>query len=68
MEEVMTPEVQNSTANQRLSLIGMSPSELKPWLAAHGQPGYRAEQILRWVLQRRAESFDAMSDLPKSLR
>lgn len=68
MQEEMTPEGTNSAANQRPSLIGMSPSELKSWLAAHGQPGYRAEQILRWVLQRRAESFEAMSDLPKSLR
>ena len=68
MQEEMTPSVGNSASSQRPSLIGMSPSELKPWLAAHGQPGYRAEQILRWVLQRRAESFDAMSDLPKSLR
>jgi 23S rRNA (adenine2503-C2)-methyltransferase len=31
-------------------------------------PKYRAKQILGWVYQRRAESFEAMTDLPKGLR
>lgn len=31
-------------------------------------PAYRAKQILQWVYQRRADSFAAMTDLPKELR
>ncbi|NOT02209.1 MAG: 23S rRNA (adenine(2503)-C(2))-methyltransferase RlmN [Phycisphaerales bacterium] len=38
------------------------------FLAEMGQPSYRAEQIMRWVYERGAESFDQMTDLPASLR
>lgn len=42
--------------------------ELVGFLEAEGVKPYRAGQILRWVYQRQAESFDAMTDLGKSLR
>lgn len=32
------------------------------------QPGYRVSQLLEWLYERRAASWDAMSNLPKSLR
>lgn len=38
------------------------------WLKAAGFPAFRAGQILRWIVEGRAESFEFMSDLPKSLR
>lgn len=41
---------------------------LKDWLAQRGQPAFRAAQIRKWVFEGRADSFEAMSDLPKSLR
>jgi 23S rRNA (adenine2503-C2)-methyltransferase len=41
---------------------------LKTWLAERGQPAFRAAQIRKWVFDSRAESFEAMSDLPKQLR
>src|SRR5262245_658959 len=41
---------------------------LKGWLAEHGQAGFRAAQIRKWVFEGRADSFEAMSDLPKGLR
>jgi 23S rRNA (adenine2503-C2)-methyltransferase len=41
---------------------------LKAWLAEHGQPAFRAAQIRKWVFEGRADSFEAMSDLPKALR
>ena len=41
---------------------------LKERLAELGQPAFRAAQIRQWVFERRAESFEAMSDLPKALR
>ena len=50
------------------ALLDATPDELKAWLTERGDPGYRARQILRWVFERRAEGFDAMSDLPKDLR
>jgi 23S rRNA (adenine2503-C2)-methyltransferase len=41
---------------------------LERWLEAAGQPKYRAKQIVAWAAQRRAESFEQMSDLSKPLR
>jgi 23S rRNA (adenine2503-C2)-methyltransferase len=41
---------------------------LKAWLAERGQPGFRSAQIRKWVFEGRAETFQAMSDLPKALR
>ncbi|HMP80608.1 MAG TPA: 23S rRNA (adenine(2503)-C(2))-methyltransferase RlmN [Pirellulaceae bacterium] len=43
-------------------------SALPDWLAARGQPAFRAKQIVHWMFQGRADSFDQMSDLPASLR
>lgn len=31
-------------------------------------PGYRAKQIRKWLLEKRAEGWDGMTDLPKKLR
>ena len=33
-----------------------------------GQPKYRAEQVARWLYQKRATSFEKMTDLPAGLR
>lgn len=41
---------------------------LERWLEQAGEPKYRAKQIVAWAAQRRAESFDQMSDLSKALR
>ena len=38
------------------------------WLAEHGEKPLRARQLRRWVLVAGAESFEAMTDLPKRLR
>ena len=32
------------------------------------QPAYRAKQVVDWLYQKRANSFDAMTDLPQTLR
>ena len=37
-------------------------------MVKRGHPAYRARQVLDWIIRRRAESFEPMSDLPKSLR
>ncbi len=49
-------------------LLDASPDELKAWIQDQGHPPFHARQILRWVFQHRAERFDQMSDLPKTLR
>lgn len=39
-------------------------AELKSW----GEPSYRAQQIFEWIYKKGAETFAAMTDLPRSLR
>ena len=48
-------------------LKSMTPEELEAYFKELGQPGFRAMQVFRW-LHRGMESFDGMTDLPKSLR
>ncbi len=52
----------------RPHILDLKQSELISWLKEKGQPAFRAGQIQGWLLQRRAESFEGMSDLPKKLR
>lgn len=42
--------------------------ELRAFLTEQGEPAYRAEQLLQWVYQKRALSFDEMSNLGRELR
>jgi 23S rRNA (adenine2503-C2)-methyltransferase len=47
----------------------LEPGDALPaWLAAHGQPAWRAKAIRQWLLARRAGTFADMTDLPKGLR
>ncbi|NBW95411.1 MAG: 23S rRNA (adenine(2503)-C(2))-methyltransferase RlmN [Planctomycetia bacterium] len=43
-------------------------STLPEWLASRGQPAWRAKAIRRWLHAGRAETYAAMTDLPKGLR
>jgi len=49
-------------------LLEATVGELQAWIASQGQPRYRARQVLEWAIQRRADSFEPMSDLPLVLR
>lgn len=49
-------------------LLDWSESQLVDWLAERGWPKFRVRQILTWIYQKRADSFDSMTDLPKELR
>jgi 23S rRNA (adenine2503-C2)-methyltransferase len=42
--------------------------ELVARLAQRGEPGWRADQVLQWVYQKRADGFGQMSNLPACLR
>jgi 23S rRNA (adenine2503-C2)-methyltransferase len=49
-------------------LLDQSPADLEAWVVEQGLPKYRTAQLLRWIYDKRAPSFDAMSDLSKGLR
>ena len=46
----------------------MTVEELRAWLAARGQPGYRANQIAHWIYSALVDDFAPMSNLPGTLR
>ncbi len=49
-------------------LLDQSADELRAWLAGHGEREYRAGQVQKWLYEKRAATFDEMTDLPKPLR
>jgi 23S rRNA (adenine2503-C2)-methyltransferase len=49
-------------------LLDHTDAELADWMAAEGFPRYHARQVRRWVFDRRATDFAAITELPKPLR
>ena len=58
----------NAGGTQRVSLLGLSASELEQAVVAAGLPKFRARQLWRWVWRHGLTSFDEMSDLGKPVR
>jgi 23S rRNA (adenine2503-C2)-methyltransferase len=52
----------------RLPILSVSMEAWCGWMVEWGFPAYRARQVLDWVMRRRAQSFESMSDLPRFLR
>jgi 23S rRNA (adenine2503-C2)-methyltransferase len=50
------------------NLIGYDRDMLKNWFVEHGEPGYRTDQVLKWVYQRRVTSWDKMVNLSAATR
>ena len=50
-----------------ITLTGLLPDEISAILPK-GKEKYRGEQIFRWIHERGVDSFDEMSNLPKSFR
>jgi 23S rRNA (adenine2503-C2)-methyltransferase len=50
------------------SIHAISLERLRARLKEAGHPGYRAEQVLEWVYQKRVAGFDQMTNLPAALR
>lgn len=51
-----------------MNIFGMTVEELRAALAPHGIPRFRAAQIADGIYRHGAVSFDAITNLPKSLR
>jgi len=50
------------------NLLDLDPAALARWLGERGQKPFRARQVSRWLHQRFADDFAAMTDLAKPLR
>lgn len=55
-------------SNEPIDVLGMGPAELAALVAQWGGKPFRARQLMRWVHQRGAGSFDNMSDLARGFR
>ena len=53
---------------QKPSIKSLLLDELSAQMTELREPAYRVRQIIDWLYQKRAESFAAMSDLPRELR
>ena len=58
----------DNSPNQLTNILAMSESQLKEALAGMGEKSYRANQIIEWVFQKNAQSFEEMTNLSKDLR
>jgi 23S rRNA (adenine2503-C2)-methyltransferase len=60
------------THASRTDLAALPPEaaqvSLREHFAGRGQPGYRARQVVGWIFERLACSFDEMTDLPQAER
>lgn len=60
------------TTNSKLTplpgLLGFTPEGMSELVTGFGQPSFRAKQLIEWVFEKRAASFEAMTNLPKALR
>ncbi|HOG16155.1 MAG TPA: 23S rRNA (adenine(2503)-C(2))-methyltransferase RlmN [Syntrophales bacterium] len=54
--------------NKRPNLKDLSLEEIEALVASVGKEKYRARQIMKWIYQKRAASFDEMTTLSKELR
>jgi 23S rRNA (adenine2503-C2)-methyltransferase len=54
--------------SDKVHLTGFGLDELADFMEEIGEPAYRAKQVFRGLHGRRLQSFDEMTDLPKTLR
>jgi 23S rRNA (adenine2503-C2)-methyltransferase len=52
----------------KTNLLGMSPVQLAEYFEKLGEKPFRATQVLKWMHQHGAETFDEMTNISKSLR
>ncbi|MGD8495995.1 MAG: 23S rRNA (adenine(2503)-C(2))-methyltransferase RlmN [Gemmatimonadales bacterium] len=68
----MTAATQPDPSAPREELLGLVPAAARTAVArmleAAGEPSYRLDQVLSWLYERRARSFDEMTNLPLGLR
>ena len=65
----MTAELPVAVPPSPASRHALEPgAALAEWLAARGEPAWRGRAIRRWLHERRAPAFAAMTDLPAGLR
>jgi 23S rRNA (adenine2503-C2)-methyltransferase len=65
---MITPLALTDDTHKLQPLLQLSATDLSTWLKERGFQPWYSKAIRRWVLFKRATTFDEMSDLPKALR
>lgn len=57
-----------SLENQKVNFYDLSVEQLQDFILKHGKEKFRAQQMFRWVYERRSLDLDQWSNISKSLR
>ncbi|GAB0150672.1 23S rRNA (adenine(2503)-C(2))-methyltransferase RlmN [Marinobacterium sp. BA1] len=57
-----------SESPTKINLLGLSPTKLEDFFEQMGEKRFRATQVLKWLHQQGASSFDEMTNISKALR
>ncbi|HEV8487341.1 MAG TPA: 23S rRNA (adenine(2503)-C(2))-methyltransferase RlmN [Blastocatellia bacterium] len=60
--------MQTAPQDQKVELLGLNRDELREFMVSLGEKPYRSQQLYEAIYRRRVTGFDAMTELPKTLR
>lgn len=49
-------------------LLDLTPEEIEKLLVSWGHSAFRGRQVVKWLYEKRVDSFDSCTDMPKGLR
>ena len=68
LREVLSLAADMADSSRLTSAFGLTLDDWVEWAEARGQSKFRAKQIVEWLYQKRAKTWDEMSNLPQGLR
>ena len=63
----MQPQNEPQAETEKKCLTDLTLPKLTDYIKSIGQPAFRAKQIFKWIHQKQATDFSAMTDQPKAL-
>ena len=63
----MQPQNESQAETKKKCLTDLTLPKLTDYIKSIGQPAFRAKQIFKWIHQKQATDFSAMTDQPKAL-
>lgn len=64
----MKVEIDMTDTTKKINLLGFSPKKLEEFFVSIGEKPFRSTQVLKWIHQFGASSFDEMTNISKALR
>ena len=66
--QVINTMIPQHLQTDKINLKGLTLLELEELVTGWDEPKYRAKQLMSWIYSRRVETFEAMTNLPHTLR